>query len=264
MARESTTENSTWTILLLIPYLATICVILFRIPYIGGVLLFHGVPGAYLAVRNRHFVLRAIAFSLFASLPLATLVDYIGTVNSLWLGPPSMFPRFLGIISLEEYAWMITGTFKILMVWNLARPVRDRNFSLLRVQLFTIVAAFLLAAFFALQMTRGESFFEWHSRYLYFTLGTVFFALPSGILGAHSPKSLKGALPAISYFFYVTCIFECVAIYASYWTFAGAYALPPLHVVGGLLPVEELVFVGIVGSSLAVLLYELLTGAPTR
>jgi len=247
-------------ILVLLPLLAVSASLYFKIYYLlAGIIVFHLVPGIYIALKKRKNIMYPVIFSIVVSIPFALIVDYIATSSNLWHVPQSLFPLFLGILPFEDYLWMVTAIFAIIMVSNVSNQEAFPKFLAKRVKTFALFSIVLLGIFFSLYFIYGQSVFNFSTPYLYLIIGVCGFGLPTLLLGIYLKESVLKYIPTVLYFLYLTLIFEATAIHNSWWAFNGAYLLSPLTIFGKNLPIEELFFAGIVGTFMTVFLYRFLS-----
>lgn len=248
-------------VLALLPLLAALLSILFRAPYLLSIFLFYVIPGIYLSLRfgKAWQLAKGFVFAIIISLPFAIIVDYIGTVSGVWFVPVSLFPeRFLGVIPVEDFFWMLSAIFTLVMGYEIMLDKGKHELADKRLWHFTSIGFFALSAFFLLLASGKHSLFIWESRYTYLILGMVFFVSPVALFLWHFPKFLKKTFPLLVYFFALTFFFEVTATFLSQWVFTGAYFLPPFSLEGmNPIPWEELFFVGVVGPLGVVTFYEL-------
>ncbi len=250
--------------LILLPAFATLVSLQFPLSYFWGIILFYLAPGIYVAVRNKKKVLHPILFALLTAIPFTLIVDYIGTASNLWNVPNPIFPLFLNLIPLEDYIWMASAIFTVVMISGVSDMVQVKKFLASKMKTFLMASLIVMATFFILLASYGQNFFNLKTSYLYLILGTVFFALPVILLLFYLKSFSRRHVFATGYFFLLTTLFESVAVHNSWWEFNGAYFLPPLVVSGKALPLEELFFVGIVGACMAILLYRFLLRSRDR
>lgn len=68
---------------------------------------------------------------------------------------------------------------------------------------------------------------QWHTKYAYALLGSLFFAIPSIVLISVSKVSISRLAVLIAYFAYATVLLETTAATLHQWIFTGEY--PPKH-----------------------------------
>lgn len=74
---------------------------------------------------------------------------------------------------------------------------------------------------------------------------------------ARFPKFFKKSFGIVVYFFCITVLFEFTATSLEQWVFPAQYLFPPVSLFGlGLVPIEELFFVGMIGPLAAIAFYE--------
>ncbi len=216
-------------------------------------------PGLYIAFVKRSNIWPAIIFSIIAATPLALVVDYIGTVSNIWHVPHSLFPLFLGVLPIEDYIWMLSGTFTIIMIGGLFDQKLLNKLSKKYLATLSANSALLVGLFLILYSINGKDFFVFETPLLYLILGIVFFCAPTLPLIIYFRKEVCTCIPTVICFFILTLLFEIAAISSGWWRFNSSYFLPHLTIFGKIIPLEELIFVGIVGPLMAMLLYKLVS-----
>lgn len=247
-------------LLVLFPVFAVIFSVNFFNSYPLSTILFYGVPGIYLSLRFGHLwqEKKGSLFAILVATPFAIIVDYVGIKSGLWYTPKSYLAiRFLGVIPWEDFLWMITGTYTIVMIYETLLDKGKHELLDRRMLYFILSAIIVLSAFFLLLIIGGSNIFVFNSEYTYLFLASVFFLLPAVLFILKFPKFLKKFLPLSAYFLYLTVLFEITATYLHQWVFTGKYLIPPLNIFGNAsVAYEELFFVGIIGPMAAVAFYE--------
>ncbi len=247
-------------LLILFPIIATFVSIFFINSYPLSTILFYGVPGIYLSLRFGHLwqEKKGLLFAILVATPFAIIVDYIGIQSGLWYTPTSYFTvRFLGVIPWEDFLWMITATYTMIIIYETLLDKGKHELLDRRMLYFLLSAAIVLSGFFLLILTGRSDLFIFNSQYTYLVLGSLFFLLPTVLFILKFPKFLKRFLPLSAYFLYLTILFEIIATYLNQWIFTGTYLLPPINIFGNTpIAYEELFFVGIIGPMAAVAFYE--------
>lgn len=256
--------KSNLVILLLIPILAMCLSFAFNLSYLTSIFLFYLAPGLYLVVRKnlRFQTLKSVVYAVVVSLPFAIVVDYIGTVSGVWKVPVSFFnSRLLGVLPYEDLLWMIAGVFTIIVFYEFL--IRENHGTLINKRMWHFVLpASLILAIFILITSISPRIFIWEGAYTYLILGTVFFFIPAALFTYLHPRTIRKSIPIITYFLYVTILFEITATSLNQWIFTGSYILQPLAIFNVLIPWEELFFVGLVGPVAAIALYEIFDRDP--
>lgn len=248
-------------ILILLPMVGVFLSVIFSVPYIVSIFLFYVAPAIYLALQFGHWwqEKKAVIFAIVFSMPFAIIVDYIGIKSGIWYTPHSIFAtRFLTTIPLEDFLWMIAGTYTIITIYETLLDKSKHELVDRRVLYFVFSAIFALGVFFFLLVSGNQQILVFNSKYTYLILATIFFLLPALFFLIKFPKFFRKLLPLLGYFFYLTFLFEVTATYLGQWVFNGQYIVPPLNIFGTA-PIawEELFFVGIVGPITAIAFYEL-------
>lgn len=247
-------------LLILFPIIATIISIFLVNSYPISTILFYGVPGIYLLLRFGHLWQgkKGLLFAIVVATPFAIIVDYIGIKSGLWYTPKSYSAvRFLGVIPWEDFLWMITATFTMIIIYETLLDKGKHELLDHRMLYFILSAAIVLSSFFLLLLVGRSDLFAFDSQYTYLAIGSLFFLLPAILFIIKFPKFLKRFLPLSGYFLYLTILFEITATYLGQWIFTGKYLLSLLNIFGNT-PVayEELFFVGVIGPMAAIAFYE--------
>lgn len=247
-------------LLILFPIIATAISIFIINSYPLSTILFYGVPGIYLSLRFGHLwqEKKGLLFAILVATPFAIIVDYIGIQSGIWYTPQSYFAtRFLGVIPWEDFFWMITATYTMVIIYETLLDKGKHELLDRRILYFLLSAAIVLGSFFLLLLLGRSDLLIFDSQYTYLVLGSVFFLFPTVLFVLKFPKFLKRFLPLSAYFLYLTILFEITATHLNQWIFTGIYLLPPLNIFGNApIAYEELFFVGIIGPMAAIAFYE--------
>ncbi|MFA6908313.1 MAG: hypothetical protein WC289_00305 [Patescibacteria group bacterium] len=248
--------------LLILPLLGCFFAIHYELSYFTNVVLIYILPGLYLTCvnTNRRHALQRLVFALLVPFAFAFVVDYIGTVSSLWTVPHTFLPwRVYAVIPLEDFVWMIGGVYTIMTCYEFFAGKTPGKLNTRKLTYFSAIAAFGLAIFFALSATHPE-LFVWHNRFAYLILGLTFAGIPTIILMARFWRAYVKVYYVIAYFLFLTVTLEYTETVLGQWLFNGNYALRPLAFAGSPgIPYEELFFVGIVEVLIAVGFYTFFT-----
>lgn len=246
--------------LIISPIVGMIISIFFDTPYLISIFLFYGIPGVYLASKysKNWQIKKSLFFVAIMAIPFAIIIDYIGIRSGVWYTPSTLFfSRFLGVIPYEDFIWMVTGTWVIIMIYETLLDRGKHELMDKKIVYFVLIAILLLSGFFFLLILGDINIFTFKSKYTYLFLGTLFFLIPTLLFLFKFKKFFKKILPLAIYFFYLTLLFEITATFLKQWIFTGAYIFQPFNFFGyALVPFEELFFVGIVGPFAAVAFYE--------
>lgn len=262
-------KNLLWIdvlVLLALPIASAFISILFRMPYLVSTVLFYGTPGIYLSLRfgRAWQVAKGFFFAFIASVPFVIVVDYIGTTSGLWHVPTTVFSgRFLSVIPLEDFIWMLAATYTIVVTYELLFNEGKQELVDRRMWHFGLSGLLGLGIFFVLLGSQQQTIFAWHSQFAYLYLGTIFFLIPAMLFLVRFPEFLRHSLPIVGYFLYMTFLFETTATFLQQWVFAGSYLFPALNLFGNNpIPYEELFFVGVVGPLAAIAFFEFFDDDP--
>lgn len=253
-------------ILLLLPVVAMFVSFGLINSYPLSTILFYGMPGIYVSLRFGKVwqEKKDLLFVTLVSTPFVIIIDYIGVKSGIWYTPHSYFAtRFLGVIPWEDFFWMLTATYTILIIYETLLDKGKRELIDRRMLYFILSLLLVLGSFFLLIATQGSEFFIFDSEYTYFILGSIFFLFPAIVFIYEFPKFLKRLLPLSAYFLYLTILFEITATYLEQWIFTGKYLFPPLQIFANTpIAYEELLFVGFIGPMALIAFYEFFDNGP--
>ena len=107
-------------IFLLWPIISMIISFAFKINNIASIILFLGVPCAYLTIRAKRHVIKSLYFALPISIIAMLSIDYIAQKSGSWeMYPNSILPfKFFGIVTFEVVLWAFLSIYFIVMFYE--------------------------------------------------------------------------------------------------------------------------------------------------
>lgn len=242
-------------ILFALPLLIFILVISgLKISYLISLLLFFGIPCLYLSFKNKKKVAKLALFSLLVGFPVAIIFQLVAYSDHSWTVPQSILPwRLFGITPLEDFLWMFLTLFTLLLFYEYYRK-EEYNLMLPKRFLILIIALFSLAGAIIATHLLFPSLLN--IPYAYTWLGTVFFLIPVIVFLTRNPHYFSRFIPVTLFFFFIHLLFEITGVLLNHWQFTGTNYLGWMSFLGVKFPVEEFVFVLILGGFSAGTYYE--------
>ncbi len=238
--------------LILFPIISVATALTLRTNFLETTLLFFGLPSLWLSLRTLGQVAKTFLFSLFLSVPLGIVVDYIATIDQAWHVPNSVFLiRLFGIIPIEDiiYAFFLVYSIVIFYEHFLDKgkhELVDKRMKYMAWPLITLVMVFLITLF-----TKPEMLVI---PYAYFWLGTAIFLIPAVTFLSFFPRLISKYIKTASYFFLLALMFELTGLELQLWTFPGTHFIGWVDLFGYKFPFEEFFF-WFVMSAIAILSY---------
>jgi len=221
----------------------------------SSIILFLGVPAAYLSYLNPKKILKLFLFSLVLGVPLAIVIDYVMQRTGGWFLSSSVFGqfRFLGYVTIEQIVWLflyiyfVTIFYETFIEKNQVEKAYYHNFKYLITLMIFIYGLFGFFYFLAPTFLLIN--------YFYLKLGLVLGLLPITLVLRKAPKLCQKFFQTAIYFFFLSLIYELTALSLGQWTFpAENQFIGFLEIFGLRLPFEEFFF-WIMTGGMAVLSY---------
>lgn len=223
---------------LLYPIIATLLSIYLNVNVLIGVILFLGLPALYLSFRVPiNTVVRSLLFSSLL-IPLIWIINWLAHKNQQWIIPYTKVPFYIdGIPMFEVSLWVVFLTHFTILFYEY---FLDRHFIkkiwyprmklFLKLLIFVPVLILLINHFFPLS-------------YFYMIFGTLGVVIPILLVEFKLPKLIAKLIKVGIYFFYVTFLYEIVALKLNHWYFPteGKF-IGWVTFYGEWFPVEEFVF----------------------
>lgn len=237
MQRKST-QKTELILFLLYPILATMISFIFKVNVLIGVILFLGIPAFYLSFRVPvNTVVRSLIFSSLL-IPVIWVINFIAHKNLQWIIPTTMVPFYIDKIPMFEVSlWMLFLSHFTILFYEY---FLDRHFVkkmwypkmkyFIMPLVFGPVLALLLNHFFPLT-------------YFYLLFGVIGLFLPVILVEFKLPSLMAKFIKVAMYFFYVTFLYEIVALKLNHWYFPtqGKF-IGWVTFFGQWFPIEEFVF----------------------
>lgn len=246
-------------IVLASPLLVFLAVFLFdlQISYLESLLLVFALPSVYLSLKSRAKVKKVLLFSLLVSIPVAFIFELVAYGDNSWAVPTSVFPwRLFGFIPIEDLLWQFLTVYTLLIFYE---HFCNRHFlpdisKRIRVMLWILYPAMLVVMFTFLANSTLLQI-----PYAFLWLGLVFFPVPAIMFLVKHRSFFSSFLKVQLFFLYIHLLFELIGLKLGHWTFPGVHYIGWVSVLGQSFPVEELIFVMLIGAFAACAYYEYFT-----
>ena len=241
---------------ILFPLVIFILVFMFglKINYFESLILLFGLPSIFLSLRSIYKVRKVATFTLFVSIPLALIFEIVASGDHAWFVSKSILPwRFLSLVPIEDFLWMFLTTYIIIMFYEhfcnsnfrpmISKKIRSMNWLLYSIASMAVVLFIARSPFLTIP-------------YAYLWLGVLFFLIPVPIFLSKYPAFTAGFAKTAAFFLYVHLMFELLGLRLNHWIFTGAHYLGWVSIFNLRFPIEELIFVMVVGGFAACSYYE--------
>ncbi|HEV2693366.1 MAG TPA: hypothetical protein VG347_10770 [Verrucomicrobiae bacterium] len=205
-----------------------------------SILMYFGLPSAYLALRNPFVFKKCLMFALLMSIPLSFFVDTLAAINESWVVPNSVFNfRFFGVSTIEVYLfgllWVLYAVLFYEYFFFNRRPIsvmspRIAYFACLSLALILYV---MFGFLFATRLL--------YIPYFYLLVGVAFVIIPLVAFIWVHPYFSSRFIGAGLFFFFLLCSFEIAALSTNQWTFPGTEFVGFVQIYKLRFPIEEVV-----------------------
>lgn len=233
-----------------------------QINYLESLLLVFALPSIYLSLKNRGKLMKVFLFSLLVSIPIAFIIELVAFGDNAWTVPTTVFPiRLFGFIPLEDLLWQFLTVYTILIFYEhffnqKASPEISKRITLMNRILFPLM--FLVMLVFLADKTLLSI------PYSFLWLGLIFFPIPAILFLAAHRQFLGSFLKVQLFFLYIHLIFELIGLKLNHWIFPGEHYIGWVRLLGQSFPLEELIFVMLIGAIAACSYYEFFTNSRLR
>ena len=225
----------------MLPILAAVVTVVEQPALLVSVVMFFGVPSAYLAIRNPGILKKSLVFAFVISVPLSLFVDTLAAIDKSWIVPQSLFPfRFFGLASVEVYLFSFLWVLHAILFYEhfFDGGRRDDQISV-RIR-YLIYLSIALVSYVIWGILLDPAILS--IRYFYALVSIVLLVIPLFLFLIRYPIFWRNFLLVQLYFFFLLLLFEMGALTAGQWTFPGTDYIGWISVFGLGFPLEELVF----------------------
>lgn len=219
---------------------SALVIIILKIGYLGGVLIFFGVPAIYLSVKNKKLIKKSATFSAIFVLPLTVIIDYITHVSKVWYEFSESGIRILEAFPLEAFLWSFTYMYFIVVFYEYFFD-KDKNKNKISKNIRYLVFANTLLMFsFALIYFFNKELLI--INYFYAILILVLFFIPIIFMTYNSPSLIKKISIQGFYFFFLSIAYELIALRLGHWTFGQGKYIGWVEISSFGFPLEEFIW----------------------
>lgn len=228
-----------------------------RMNYPESLLLVFGVPSLYLSLRYPRAVRKVAWFSFLVSIPMAAIVELVAYWDHAWMVPASAFGfRLFGFSPVENYLWQFLTVYLIVIFYERFCNTHFNPHISRRMYVLAGVLWLLMCAAITLFFT-GSPLLHFSYPYLWFCV--PFFVVPIILFLIKYPQYFFPFLKVQVFFFVVHTAYEIAGVKFGYWIYPSAHYLGWVPLFGVRFPVEEFLFVMVLGAFAACTYYELFT-----
>jgi hypothetical protein len=222
----------------ILPILAAVITVVVRPGLFVSVLMFLGVPAAYLTLRNPSVFKKSFTFALILSVPQSVFFDTLAAINGSWVVPNSIFQfRLFGVATVEVYFFALLWALYAILFYEHFLDGGKRGDTL------SARMNYLVCLFVALLIYVAWGFlFDnhlLHIPYFYALVGAFFVAIPLIAFIVFYPFFWRKFALIGVYFFYLLFLFELAALATGQWIFPGSDFIGFVRLFGFRLPIEE-------------------------
>ncbi len=227
-------------ILIIYPLIAGIFSYILKINMFFSVLIFFGIPSLYLTIKSRKIAKRAIIFSILISFPFIIIIDFIEHFTNQWIVLSSILPKIFRYVTIEVIIWAIFNFYFVIMFYEyfvhnhfIKKTLNPRVKYLF---LFSLFLFFIFLIFY----TFAPHFLL--VKYFYLRYGLVVILIPIILQFIKYPKFIFKFTKVAIYFFYVSLVYEIMALKLNWWDFPGRDFIGWVSIYGFRFPLEEFIF----------------------
>jgi hypothetical protein len=218
-------------------------------------LLVYGIPGVYLSLKNLRKIPKVARFTFWVCIPVAVICELVASGDRAWTVPKSILPyRFFGIIPVEDFVWILIVTYTVLMYYEHFQNNQFQSTMSLN-RMLLLLDPLCVAVMLVFMWNR--TLLSIH--YAFALLGLVLFIIPLALFFNSAPYLFATFVKTDMFFIYCNLVFELVGLKLNHWSFDGTHYIGWIRILGLNVPLEELVFVIILGAFVACAYYEYCT-----
>lgn len=239
--------------LISLPAIVAIFAVVFKLNYFITTLLFFGLPGLYLSLKDKTKIKRNFIFSTFFTVP-AIYVDYMAERALSWAEPSSIANfRVGGVVPVETILWFFLLSYLIIAFYehffdHTTHKTVGRHMKILFALATLGTAGFIVP----LLMNKQHPIIS----FFYLKLGLVLGLIPLSIFLIKFPRFITALLKTAPYFLALSILNEFVGLHNGHWFFPGHQFIGWIGVGAYRIPYEELIFWMILFSSIVIAYFE--------
>lgn len=222
---------------------AAAIVLRIKLGYTETLIVFWGLPSAYLSIAKPQLIRKTAIYSAFFALPFASVVDYLAHVNRAWHETTGLLgARVLGVYPVDALLWAFLYSYFIISFYEyfLDRDSRNRPLFPRRVKYIITVVMGIFVVFWIIHTVRHELLII---PYFYILLVLVAFVLPLILIVSKFPKLIPKVVLQGLYFVVLSVIYELTALSLGQWSFPGEQYIGSVNLFGIIFPFEEALWI---------------------
>ncbi len=238
-------------LLLIYPLFGFLLSHLLKINFFSSVIVFFGVPSAYLTFRAIKYSKKAVLFSFF-SVPIMISLDYVAQRNEQWVTPGSIFSfRLFETVTVEVLFWIMLQFYFVVLFYkyfiesSVTKKLWGENTKYLLSGVVFSFILFLIIYFYSPTTLDIPYFFIWCD----LILGLIPLITCVITHKRLNPNYLKAG----AYFFYVSFVYEIAALQLGWWSYPYSSFIGWMPVFNIKFPLEELIWMFLF--AIAILIY---------
>jgi hypothetical protein len=228
------------------------------INYFESLILVFGVPSIYLSIRDVKKVRKVAWFSFLLCIPITIIFDLVvGFGDKGWYLFSSVLPyRLLGFIPVEDFLWSFLVAYVIIIFYEhfcnksfqkgMSGKIKPVCYILYSATALVIITFVLDSSLLKIP-------------YSYFWLGMLFWVVPIILFLSRHKSFFASFLKVDLFFLYLYTIYELIGLRLKLWTFPGVHYVAWVSILGYSFPLEEFLFIAMLGGFAACTYYEFCT-----
>ncbi len=236
-------------ILVTLLILAPVVSYLYKLPLLGSIVLFYGLPALWLSFRIPGCAKRAAIFSIIGTV-LFFVLDYVAVTDGAWWVSTIFKFRLLGILPIEDSIWFFAGSYLVVMFYERFDDKWPHRIKKTKIKYLPIIVGLITLAFIGSLLFYPKLL---AIPYAYFWIGLIFSLVGTFIIMLRYPRLRRKLWRTNLYLFALQLPFEIIALKIGQWSFPGHNFIAWINIAGVRFPLEELiVYISMTGVALLV------------
>lgn len=224
-----------------------------NLPYLVSVILFFGLPAAYLSGRKPSAIPRVSFFALTFAI-IAVVGDIFAIKDGSWYVPTIFSARLFGLVPVEDIVWFFLVSYLILIYYEVYFDhATHRAVGRRMMHLYSVLTLVILGLLSALTISGRVGSVD----YFYLKSSIILAIFPLIGFLIKFPHYVGVFLRITPYFAALFFLTELVGLHRSFWIFPGNHFIGWVSVGGFRFPIEELIFYIILFSCVTIAYFEL-------
>ncbi|TSD03504.1 MAG: hypothetical protein Athens071416_185 [Parcubacteria group bacterium Athens0714_16] len=218
----------------------TFVVYQFKLGYLETVILLFGIPSVFLSFKLKTSIKKSALFSIAFSFPMAFVFDYICNVSGCWYENGSLGITILNAYPLDIFIWGFIYFYFITIFYEYFFD-KDKNKTKISKNLkFWVYASILLIFLFSFIYITNRELLVIKNFYIVGLI--IFFLIPIILMCWNYPSLIKKISIQGFWFFFVSVIYEVLAVHLGHWRFVKGMNIGWVEIFGVGFALEEFLF----------------------